>query len=99
MAGPQPPHVAGKLVPVFTSAELSRLEQACAGRAFAQPRDAAVFRAAGIRLSELAGIRYDPGDLRRSDIDLWQWEITVRGDLGRRRVVALWAGRGTIVRW
>ncbi len=38
-----------------------------------------VFRATGIRLAELAGLRYDPGDPRRSDIDLWQREITVRG--------------------
>jgi integrase len=63
-----PPHVTGKLVPVFTGDELARLEHACAGRTFAQRREAAliaVFRATGIRLSELAGIRYDPGDPRR----------------------------------
>jgi hypothetical protein len=24
-----------------------------------------------VRLAELAGLRYDPGDPRRSDIDLW----------------------------
>ena len=35
MAGLQPPHVAGKLVPVFTGDPLSRLERICAGRAFA----------------------------------------------------------------
>jgi site-specific recombinase XerD len=36
-------------------------------------RDAAliaVFRATGIRLSELAGIRYDADDPGRSDVDL-----------------------------
>ena len=41
------------------------LEQACQGRCFAARRDAAiiaVFTATGIRLSELAGIRYHPGD-------------------------------------
>ena len=46
-----------KLVPVFTSEELRRLDQACAGRSFAQRRDTAiiaVFTATGIRLSELA---------------------------------------------
>src|ERR1039457_4795514 len=32
-----------------------------------------------VRLAELAGLRYDPGDPRRSDIDLWQREITVSG--------------------
>jgi hypothetical protein len=34
------------------------------------------------RLAELAGIRYDPHDPGRSDIDLWQREIVVRGKLG-----------------
>ena len=57
MAGLQPPRVTAKLIPVFTSQELTRLEQACSGRSFAQRRDTAiiaVFTATGIRLSELA---------------------------------------------
>jgi integrase/recombinase XerD len=57
MAGLQPPRVTEKLVPVFTREELTRLEQACAGRSFAQRRDTAiiaVFTATGIRLAELA---------------------------------------------
>jgi integrase/recombinase XerD len=33
MAGLRPPHVPDKPVPVFTGAELKRLERACAGRA------------------------------------------------------------------
>ena len=50
MEGLQPPRVTGKLVPVFTCGELTRLEHACAGRSFAQRRDAAiiaVFKASG----------------------------------------------------
>ena len=85
MAGLQPPHVSHKLIPVFTSQELTRLEQACAGRSFAQRRDTAiiaVFTATGIRLSELAG-------LRCSDVDLWQREITVRGKGGKDRIVRI----------
>jgi integrase/recombinase XerD len=92
MAGLQPPHVTPGLVPVFTGAELARLEHACAGRGFAERRDAAiiaVLTASGIRLSELAGIRYHPDDPRRSDIDLWQREITVRGKGGRPRIVKI----------
>jgi site-specific recombinase XerD len=92
MAGLHPPLVAQKLVPVFTGEELARLEQACAGRTFAQRRDTAiiaVFKATGIRLSELAGIRYNPGDLQRSDVDLWQREITVRGKGGKDRIVRI----------
>ena len=85
VAGLQPPRVSHKLVPVFTSQELTRLEQACAGRSFAQRRDTAiiaVFTATGIRLSELAG-------LRCSDIDLWQREITIRGKGGKDRIVKI----------
>ena len=88
----QPPRVTDKLIPVFTREELARLEQACAGRSFAQRRDTAiiaVFKATGIRLAELAGLRYDPGDPRRSDIDLWQREITVRGKGGKDRIVQI----------
>jgi hypothetical protein len=42
LAGPmarlRPPKVTGKLVPVFTSAELSKVERACQGRSFAARR-------------------------------------------------------------
>jgi site-specific recombinase XerC len=68
---------------------LSRLEKACRGRTFAQRRDAAiiaVFKATGIRVSELPGIRYNASDPRRSDVDLWNREITVRGKAGRARI-------------
>ena len=69
-----------------------RLERACAGRAFAERRDAAliaVFRATGIRLSELAGIRYHADDPRRSDVDLWHREITVQGKGRKTRTVKI----------
>ena len=92
MAGLRPPKVTTGLVPVFTGTELARLERACAGRGFAERRDAAiiaVLRASGIRLSELAGIRYDPRDPLRSDIDVWQREITVVGKGGRPRIVKI----------
>jgi site-specific recombinase XerD len=90
MARLRPPRVTEKLIPVFTSVELSKLEWACQGRSFAQRRDAAiiaVFEATGMRLSELAGVRYDPVDAERSDLDLWQREITVRGKDGKQRIV------------
>ena len=45
--------------------------------------------ATGIRAGELAGIRYDPLDPRRSDLDLWAREITVRGKGGKARVVRI----------
>jgi integrase len=88
----RPPHVPEKPVPVFTGDDLSRLERACAGRSFQQRRDAAViavFRATGIRLSELAEIRYDPDDPQRSDIDLQLREITVQGKGRKGRTVKI----------
>jgi len=85
MAALAPPRVPARLVPVFTSEELARLEQACPGRSFTQRRDTAiiaVFTATGIRLSELAG-------LLCTDVDLWQREITVRGKGGKPRIVKI----------
>ena len=92
MAGLRPPAVPVKPVPVFTTGELSRLEAACRCGSFAQRRDAAViavFRAAGIRLSEMAGIRHDPDDPARSDLDLQAREIKIRGKGGRERTVRI----------
>jgi site-specific recombinase XerD len=92
MTGLRPPPVPEKLVPVFTEDELSRLEKACAGHAFAQRRDTAIIamlKATGIRLSELSGIRYHPDDPRASDIDLCQREVRVRGKRGKERVVKI----------
>ena len=70
MARLRPPKVTEKLVPVLASGELTKLERACQGRTVAWRRDHAiicVFRATGIRLPELAGIRYDTGSQPRSD--------------------------------
>ena len=58
MARLRPPKVTAKLVPVFTSGELTKLERTCQGRTFAQRRDHAiicVFRATGIRLPNWPG--------------------------------------------
>jgi len=79
-------------VPFLTSVELSKLERACQGNTFAQRRDAAilsVFRATGIRLAELAWIRYNPDDPGRSDVDLERREIHVRGKGGKDRIVRI----------
>src|ERR1035438_834649 len=92
MARLRAPAVREKPVPFFTSVELSKLGKACRGSTFAQRRDAAilaVFRATGIRLAELAGIRYDPGDPGRSDLDLERREIKVRGKGGKDRTVRI----------
>jgi len=80
------------LVPVFTSDELSALRKACRGRAFADRRDAAVlavFEATGIRLSELAGIRYCPDDPGRGDLNLYGRAIRVVGKGGKPWIVTI----------
>ena len=92
MARLRAPKVIVTAVPVFTSVELSELNKACQGRSFAARRDAAiiaVFTATGIRLSELAGIRYHPGDPARSDLDLQAREIRIRGKGGTARTVKI----------
>ncbi|HTU77045.1 MAG TPA: tyrosine-type recombinase/integrase [Trebonia sp.] len=86
------PGLAARRVPSFTSDELSRLGKACRGSAFADRRDAAIIAvllATGIRASELAGIRYLPGDPCRSDVDLAAREVRVLGKGGRPRTVKL----------
>jgi integrase/recombinase XerD len=92
MARLRAPKVTVTAVPVFTSVELSDLDKACQGRSFAARRDAAiiaVFTATGIRLSELAGIRYHPDDPARSDLDLHAREIRIRGKGGTARTVKI----------
>ena len=86
------PTVAAPEVPVFTSVELTDLERACRGGTFAQRRDAAiiaVFTATGIRLSEMAGIRHDPDDPARNDLDLDRREIRITGKGGTARTVKI----------
>lgn len=54
------------------------LENACQGRTFAQPPDQpiiSVFRAAGIRLSALAGNLHEQDDPLPGDVDLWRREM------------------------
>ena len=93
MAKLRPPKVTGKPVPFFSSVELSRLGRCCRGNSFEDRRDAAVlalFLATGIRVSELAAIRYCRGDdPDHSDVDLEARAIKVRGKGGRDRIVKI----------
>ncbi len=100
MAALRPPHVPDKPVPVFADRDLPRLERACAGRSFGQRRDTAiiaVFTTTGIRLSELAGIRYDSDEPRRSDVDLWHRQIIVHGKGRTIRTVKISYGAARVI--
>lgn len=86
----KPPTVGEKVVSVFTEGELSRLLKCCEGRDFEQRRDYAIlalFKATGLRLSELAGIIYAPEDPDDSDLDLLRREVLVRGKGSKERIV------------
>ena len=48
-----------------------------------------MFRATGIRLSEMAGIRYHPDDPARNDLDLQAREIRIAGKGGTARTVKI----------
>jgi site-specific recombinase XerD len=92
MAKLRPPKVTGKPVPFFTSVELSKLGRCCRGNSFEDRRDAAVLAvllATGIRVSELATLRYCGADRDRSDVDLESRQIKVRGKGGRDRIVKI----------
>lgn len=83
MLGMSPPKVDEKLVPVFTPEELDALLKTCKGGGFQSRRDAAIlslFRDAGIRLAEMAGITSD-------DFDLKAREAIVHGKGGKSRIV------------
>jgi site-specific recombinase XerD len=70
----------------------SDLDHACRGGTFAQRRDAAiiaVFTVTGIRLSEMAEIRYHPNDPARDDLDLDRREIRITGKGDTARTVKI----------
>ena len=59
------PKVTKKAKAFFTDDELAQLLKTCSGRTFADRRDTAIMRIfidTGIRVSGLAGLRYDPDD-------------------------------------
>ncbi|GAA2614243.1 tyrosine-type recombinase/integrase [Actinomadura fulvescens] len=90
MAKLRPPSVSEKVVPVFTAEELNKLLKTCEGKTFVQRRDHAIltlFKETGLRLSELAGIKYDPEDPDRSDLDLLRREVLVTGKGNKQRIV------------
>jgi len=90
MARLKPPRVGEKVVPVFTEDELIRLSKTCNGKTFMDRRDKAIielFKATGIRLSEMAGITYDPEHPERGDLDMENRQLLVHGKGRKERLV------------
>ena len=67
----------------------TRRAQDAASRSGVTPRSSRCSRRPASRCPSWPAFRYDPGDPRRSDIDLWQREITVRGKGGKPRIVKI----------
>jgi integrase/recombinase XerD len=74
------PKVAKKAKAFFTDEELVRLLKTCSGSSFADRRDTALMRIlmdTGMRVSGLAGLRYDPQDESRNDVNLAQRRLRI----------------------
>lgn len=93
MANMRPPKVPERPVPVLTASELVALIRGAEKRrAFEDVRDAAILRlfyATGLRLAELANLRWLPDDPVRNDVDLDQGTLRVIGKGDRLRVVSM----------
>jgi len=91
LAKMKPPRVPERPVPVLRSEDVARIIAAAEKRkGFDDLRDAAILRifySTGIRLSELAGIRYQPDEPKDNDVDLDQQILRVFGKGGRERLV------------
>lgn len=65
--------------------ELAALLRVCEGRSFEDRRDTAIMRTLmdnGMRISSLAGLRYDPGDEAETDVFLKERLLRIRKDVG-----------------
>ncbi len=87
----KPPKVPEVPVPVLQEAELRALLKTCeTGPSFRDRRDHAIMRVfmdTGLRLAEMAGIRYAPGDDDANDVDLDGGLLRVLGKGSRPRMV------------
>jgi integrase/recombinase XerD len=91
MARLRPPRVTEKLIPVLPAENFRSWRGLCGPVVCPAPRPGGHrgVPGDGVRLSELAGIVYDAEDAQRSDVDLWQREIRVRGKGGKTRIVRI----------
>ena len=94
------PKVAKKAKSFFTDDELTRLLKTCSGASFIDRRDTAIMRVfmdTGLRVSGLAGLRWDPDDESRNDVFMSQRRLRIRlkgGDetwvpIGRKTAAAI----------
>jgi len=90
MVGMRPPKTPVQPPDVLTEAQLKAIIAACAGADMESRRDEAIIRLfldTGCRLAEVSGLRFDPKDPLKNDIDLDQNVIRVMGKGRRERTV------------
>ena len=88
----KPPQISDASAPVLDDAQVKALVAATSGRTFEDRRDAAIIRIfldTGLRLAELANLRYDPREDHGSDIDLDFHRLRVVGKGRRQRFVGI----------
>jgi site-specific recombinase XerD len=88
----RPPLIPEAAAPVLSDAQVKALVGATAGRTFEAKRDAAIIRLfldTGLRLAELAALRYDAGDEQVTDVDLDFHRLRVLGKGRRERFVGI----------
>jgi len=87
----RPPRIPEASAPVLTDAQVKALVGVTTGRTFEAKRDAAIIRIfldTGLRLTELANLRYDPR-AEAGDVDLDFRRLRVLGKGRRERLVAI----------
>ena len=88
------PKAAERAKPFLSESDLAALLKACSGTTFEDRRDTALLRIlidTGMRVSGLAGLRYDPEDSGKTDVFLKERELRVRLKGGREIPVPIGA--------
>ena len=91
MAKMRKPKLPDNAPPIPSDVDVGRLLSACSGPDFANRRDSAILRtflATGARLSEVADLRYTPGDPATNDVDLDLGIIRIISGKGRRERIS-----------
>ena len=94
MAKMRKPKMEEHLTPVLTDDQVKAILAACKGDDFAARRDTAIVRlllGTGARLSEIAGLRWNPNDPTTHDVELDQGIVRIMGKGRRERVVHMGA--------
>ncbi len=92
MAKMRPPRVPEEPPDVLRKDELRQRLDACAGTTLDDRRDAAILRvffATGVRLAEMAGLRWNPEDEEENDVELDDGVLRVLGKGRRWRLVSI----------